>query len=264
LTLLGAYLIYHFNSQPAGLADKTSAGSSLAPVIQQPAIPVHSSGSDSSRKIVKEDEFLIKETPSDKNLTPTNSLTAPTPSEKTAIENIGAPVKTEMAEELKKKPELIATALPKKAEPAPELAVEKENYADLQIVSAKVLQKMTKTSGSTRKSSKNGQLPTPSNRNASYYLLEDMPEYPGGDNAMEEYLAGNFRNPVKDKRKLSGPAVAVMFTVSARGKISDVEITRSIGPELDVEIIRLISSMPQWNAGKHKGDITCVLALTVR
>jgi|GEM_PF-4313931 hypothetical protein len=150
----------------------------------------------------------------------------------------------------------------KKEEAKAESESEKINYADLQIVSAKVLSQITKTSGSSRKESRNGQIAAPRDNGASF-LPEDMPSYPGGNEAMEEYLASNFKNPVKDKRTLSGKAVGVMFTVSSKGRISDVEITHSIAPELDVEIIRLISSMPTWNPAKHKGDITCVLAVTV-
>jgi hypothetical protein len=138
------------------------------------------------------------------------------------------------------------------------------NYANLQISGVKVITKMTKSEGSSRGSGKNGQLNVSKNRGGADFLPEEMPEYPGGEQAMQEYIEQNFKNPVKDKRTLSGTAVGVMFTVSSRGRISDVEVTKSIGKDLDVEIIRLISSMPQWNPAKHKGDITCVLALTVK
>ncbi len=259
LVFLGMGLLYRFYNQAPSDASK-SPSSLPSPTISQPTVV----SADTSAKNIKEDEFVLAKKaepkPTDEQMT---SAATAVPVENKAAENKTDLSKTETAEEMKKKPEVLVSVPVKKTEPAVESPAEKENFADLQIVSAKVLQKMTKTEGSSRKGSKNGQLPTPNNRKTSYYLLEDMPAYPGGDNAMEEYLAANFKNPVKDKRKLTGPAVAVMFTVSSRGKISDVEITRSIGPELDVEIIRLISSMPQWDPGKHKGDITCVLALTV-
>jgi hypothetical protein len=180
------------------------------------------------------------------------------------------PAKSESANTLNPKtdPAPAATATkkeePKTSEEVKTVTVEKVNYADLQIVSVKVLQQMTKSSGSSRKESKNGQISKSNDSNPAYFLLEDMPNYPGGNEAMEEYLATNFKNPVKDKRTLTGKAVGVIFTVSSKGRISDVEITHSISPELDVEIIRLISSMPTWNPGKHKGDISCVLAVTVK
>ncbi|HEV7231592.1 MAG TPA: hypothetical protein VGO45_09710 [Bacteroidia bacterium] len=262
LLLTGSWLFYHYSGSPA--SDHVTKPSIV--LAEKAPLPVSSvTIPQTSAKTVKEDEFIIHRTETStapavsKNNDALASKSIPIP----ATANTPAPLP--LPEVKNSSPAANPAVAPaKETPPLAEPAAEKEIINDLQIVSARVLQKMTKTEGTSRsKSKKNGQLVAPSDRGAAY-KLEDMPEFPGGDAAMEDYLEQSFKNPVKDKRTLTGKAVGVMFTVSSRGKISEVEITKSISPELDVEIIRLISSMPQWSAGKHKGDITCVLALTVR
>jgi hypothetical protein len=246
----------------------STSSASVSPAKPSPALAEKSKSLNTipliEIKKTKEDEFIIHktETTADPAESKNKSVSAPSTIPVPVATNAPSPLSSAEAKAIT--PPSPPLTAPVKEIPTAEPTSEKENISDLQIVSARVLQKMTKTDGSARsKSKKNGQLVAPSDRGAAY-KLEEMPEYPGGDAAMEEYIEQHFINPVKDKHTLSGKAVGVMFTVSSRGKISEVEITKSISPELDIEIIRLISSMPQWSAAKHKGDITCVLALTVR
>jgi hypothetical protein len=260
LTLLAGYLIYSYSNKDS-IAASSAPALVIPPLHRESDAPAVSEPREPS--VQGHNELASNKTTASQELKQDNHLSEVNRTEPIPTDNKVELTNAEVADEQKQKPEALAIMPSQKPVAAIEPPAEKENFSDLQIVNAKVLQKMSKTAGSTRKSSKNGQLPTPNTRKSSYYLLEDMPEYPGGDLAMEDYLTNHFRNPVKDKRLLTGPAVGVMFTVSSGGKISEVEITRSVGLELDVEIIRLISSMPQWNPGKHKGDITCVMALTV-
>jgi hypothetical protein len=260
LLLTGGAAWYHFQNGSAESKVEKTVLPPVSPLSTTPPGDVPSSQTTAPGKASVEDEFSSHKT----NAPSPDAAVKNTVS---ASPNTEASPKTESSPEAPKEvspAEVAVVPVSKKEEAAAEVSAEKENVSNLQIVTVKILQKMTKTAGSSRKPAKKGQLAAPTDKNASY-SMEDMPQFPGGDEMMEEYLVAHFQNPVKDKRVLTGKAVGVMFTVSARGKISDVEITHSIGPELDVEVLRLISSMPQWAQGKHlSGDITCVLALTVR
>ncbi|MFI5149498.1 MAG: energy transducer TonB [Bacteroidia bacterium] len=247
LILLTGILLYPFRNH--------KETSSSIPVIPTPASTQTIPAATETKKPA-EDEFEIKQ----KDPAPVSEKTE-TVSVPGKVHEEEAPPAVPVVAEPAPNP---APAAVKKEDPKPEVVTENINYADLQIVSVKVLQLMSKTSGSSRKESRNGQIAKARDVNAAYFLPEDMPNYPGGNEAMEEYLTTHFKNPVKDKRILTGKAVGIMFTVSSKGRISDVEITKSLAPELDVELIRLISTMPSWNPAKHKGDITCVLAVTVK
>ncbi len=258
LSGLTVYLFINHGSNSPAISGIVSPPSNNVPAVGIPKAP-----KDSSQTTQAIEEFPVHTSVPNSGQTITESTPAINPSAVTAqkTENT-SPSPTHENSPL---PPAIVTTVPAGDAVNVEAPIEKEVISNLQIIGVKVLQKLSKTTGNTRKSSKKGQLVAPSDNSSAAYHPEDMPSFPGGDDALEEYLASAFKNPVKDKRTLTGKAVGVMFTVSPRGKISDVEITHSISPELDVEIIRLISSMPQWQPGKHlTGDITCVLALTVK
>jgi outer membrane biosynthesis protein TonB len=141
-----------------------------------------------------------------------------------------------------------------------------ENWADLRIIEVKVIQKITATSGSKKSSGQsNGQLGSKSSKgDDAFFQPDEMPEFYGGDSEMKIWLARNFKNPVKDKRELKGKTTAVTFKVSSKGNVSDMEILKSLSPELDEELKRLFGVMPQWRPAKKKGTIQCTLSITFK
>ena len=86
-----------------------------------------------------------------------------------------------------------------------------------------------------------------------YDEVEVMPEFPGGMQAMIEYLNTNIKYP-KDaiKQEVSG-RVMVMFVVETDGSLSNVRVARKVFPSLDAEAVRVIKTMPKWKPGKEKG-----------
>ena len=87
-----------------------------------------------------------------------------------------------------------------------------------------------------------------------YTTVEKMPEFPGGQQAMNRYLSEDLRYPViAQENGIQGRAIC-QYVVNKDGSISDVKILRSAGdPSLDKEAIRLIKAMPKWNPGKQNG-----------
>ena len=75
----------------------------------------------------------------------------------------------------------------------------------------------------------------------------NVPEFPGGQKALFEYLANNVRyEDLVWDADITG-RVVVQFLVQADGSITDIEIVRSMGyPEFDEEAVRVISEMPKW------------------
>ena len=83
---------------------------------------------------------------------------------------------------------------------------------------------------------------------------DQLPQFPGGEKALLEYLAANI-HPMEvlySSLPIRG-IVMVRFVVSETGKTGEIEITRSLNPMLDAEVIRVIQSMPDWIPGKNKG-----------
>ncbi|MDR1381591.1 MAG: M56 family metallopeptidase [Tannerella sp.] len=87
-----------------------------------------------------------------------------------------------------------------------------------------------------------------------YVTAEEMPEFPGGDAALLKFIADScLRYPAKAKKNHIEGRVSCTFTVNTDGSISDVQVIRSVDPELDAEAIRAIQSLPNFKPGKMGG-----------
>lgn len=87
-------------------------------------------------------------------------------------------------------------------------------------------------------------------------IAEQMPEFPGGNGEMLNFISENLRYP-EDANGVEG-RVSVEFIVNKDGSISDVKVVRNLAPSLDKEAIRIIQSMPKWKPGKQRGEIVRV------
>ncbi len=86
-----------------------------------------------------------------------------------------------------------------------------------------------------------------------FNLVEEMPEFPGGDAERIKYLKNNLNYPeVARKNGIEG-RVFVTFVVEKDGSLSNVKILRGIGGGCDEEAVRVIENMPKWKPGKQKG-----------
>jgi TonB family protein len=87
-----------------------------------------------------------------------------------------------------------------------------------------------------------------------YTTVEQMPEFPGGTEAMMKFIGENLKYPPEAiKQKISG-RVLVNFIVGKDGKIKNVKVIRGIGLACDEEAIRVVNAMPAWIPGKQKGE----------
>lgn len=89
---------------------------------------------------------------------------------------------------------------------------------------------------------------------ASKMVVEQMPEFPGGQEKLGEYI---FTNTPKHKNGKHG-TVYVNFLISPKGKVLYPYVAHGLGKEYDNEAIRLVRSMPAWKPGKEKGKAVYV------
>ncbi len=91
-----------------------------------------------------------------------------------------------------------------------------------------------------------------------YNIVEQMPEFPGGAEAMMKSIAGNIKYPEAAIDKNIEGRVFVSFVIEKDGSVSNVKVLRGIGGGCDEEAARVISSMPKWKPGKQKGEFVRV------
>ena len=80
-----------------------------------------------------------------------------------------------------------------------------------------------------------------------------MPEYPGGQSALLQYLARTIKYPEESQRKGEQGKVTVSFIVNKDGSLSDYKVVTGVTPLLDAEALRVLKLMPKWTPGKEKG-----------
>lgn len=88
--------------------------------------------------------------------------------------------------------------------------------------------------------------------------INQMPEFPGGMDALQQYLRDHFKYPEQALKEGIGGKVEVRFTVNKDGSIIDAIIKKGIGHGCDEEALRLVKEMPRWQPGMHNGKLVQV------
>jgi protein TonB len=93
------------------------------------------------------------------------------------------------------------------------------------------------------------------NPETPFVSVEEMPSFPGGEEALFKYLGKNINYPAMEKDAGISGTVYVYFVINKEGKVSNAEVRRGVkgGPGLDKEALRVIQNMPAWSIGKQNG-----------
>lgn len=86
-----------------------------------------------------------------------------------------------------------------------------------------------------------------------FTTVEEQPSFPDGIKNMYQYIARNLRYPEPARRANVQGKVFVKFIVRKDGSVSDLQVLKGIGFGCDEETVRVLGSMPKWNAGKQNG-----------
>jgi TonB family protein len=86
-----------------------------------------------------------------------------------------------------------------------------------------------------------------------FTVIEEQPQYPGGELALEQFLKENLRYPEEAANLGIRGKVYVTFVVETDGTASDARVLRGIGGGCDEEALRVVTMMPRWNPGKMRG-----------
>ena len=91
-------------------------------------------------------------------------------------------------------------------------------------------------------------------KNGVYQIVEEMPQFPGGETKLMEYIAKNLTYPQEAKDKGIDGRVFVAMVIEKDGSVSNVKVLRGIGGGCDEEAVRVISALPKWKPGKMNGE----------
>ena len=86
-----------------------------------------------------------------------------------------------------------------------------------------------------------------------FFIVEEMPEFPGGQLALRTFIAQSIKYPVIAQENGIQGKVFVNFVVAKDGSITNAKIFRGVDPSLDKEALRVVNSLPKWKPGKQGG-----------
>ena len=86
-----------------------------------------------------------------------------------------------------------------------------------------------------------------------FVVVEEMPQFPGGDVALLKYIMEHTQYPEVAKENNIQGKVIVRFCVTSKGGVSQVSILKGVDPELDKEAIRVVNTLPTFRPGKQGG-----------
>ena len=99
-----------------------------------------------------------------------------------------------------------------------------------------------------------------------FQVVEEMPEFPGGDLELRKFIAENVRYPQDAKDNNEQGTVYVKFIVDKTGKVTEPTIVKGSGCEsLDEEAIRVVNTIPDFTPGRQRGkNVAVSLAMPIK
>lgn len=92
-----------------------------------------------------------------------------------------------------------------------------------------------------------------------FMVVENMPEFPGGDLGLMKYIQKNVKYPAIAKEYNITGKVYVSFIVDKKGSVTNVKIVRGVDKNLDAEAVRVVKSLPKYKPGKQRGKSVRVM-----
>lgn len=94
--------------------------------------------------------------------------------------------------------------------------------------------------------------------------VEQAPQFPGGEKALQQYMAKNLRYPILAMDNGVQARIRVQFVVSKKGEIINPKVVRDntkimtdsekeVYKALEKEAVRFVGAMPKWNPGTING-----------
>ena len=85
-------------------------------------------------------------------------------------------------------------------------------------------------------------------------FAEQMPEFPGGKDALRRFIFETIRYPIEAMERGEQGRVILQFVVRKTGEITNITVARGVSSRLDAEAIRVVEAMPNWIPGKQDGE----------
>lgn len=102
-------------------------------------------------------------------------------------------------------------------------------------------------------------------KNKVYAVVEQQPEFPGGEGALLSYINSHIKYPPTAAEEGVQGKVVLRFVVLENGQVGEVKVASSLHKLCDAEAVRVVKSLPRFVPGKQQGKaVKCWYTLPVR
>lgn len=98
-----------------------------------------------------------------------------------------------------------------------------------------------------------GEAVTDESEEEPFVVVEEMPQFPGGDAELLKYIVENTKYPENAKKNNIQGKVITRFCVTSKGNVSKVTVLKAVDPEIDAEAVRVVSTLPSFKPGRQGG-----------
>lgn len=88
----------------------------------------------------------------------------------------------------------------------------------------------------------------------AHYEVDQLPQFPGGEVALMQYLGDNIKYPQSAAKKKIHGQVVLRFVITETGEVGEVQVLRSSNNELCEAAKSAVMGMPRWVPGKKNGE----------
>jgi TonB family protein len=86
-----------------------------------------------------------------------------------------------------------------------------------------------------------------------FYIVEDMPSFPGGRAALKTHIYTKLDYPESLKKSGISGEVKVQFTVKVNGELDEIVVASSTHKDFEKPAMKVFKEMPAWSPGKQRG-----------
>lgn len=99
---------------------------------------------------------------------------------------------------------------------------------------------------------------TQTGRDTAWFAFERPARFVGGNKALQTWLSRNLRYPAMDLRNQVEGNTWVRFVLDKRGQVQNPEILKGLSNSIDMEVLRLLKTMPAWEPAVVAGRAVAV------
>lgn len=104
-----------------------------------------------------------------------------------------------------------------------------------------------------------GKCYTATGADTTYFPAEEMPEFPGKEQALYKFIGDNVKYPKECRNKSIAGTVYIKFKVDRTGEITEMTVIKGVHPLIDEEAMRVVGMLPKWKPGRQEGKPVSVM-----